>query len=61
MKDRLRNVFPRNPTQTRYLRFLKGPKVDMKLENLLKDFDKGLRDRLDTHYLKHIRDLDRKI
>jgi len=26
MKNKLLNIFPKNPTQTKYLRFLRGPR-----------------------------------
>jgi hypothetical protein len=48
----LYNVFPRNPTETAYMRFLKGPEGDIKTafsESRLA-WDKEMRDRLKTPY-----------
>jgi len=46
------NIAPRNPTQTRYRRFLKMPGSELKTSftDIQKDFEKHLNDRLKTHY-----------
>jgi len=57
MKDRLErhrfwNVPPRNPTQTRYVRFLKMPggKLKTRFTNIQDSFNDALKNALKTRY-----------
>jgi hypothetical protein len=63
MKDKLNklwNVFPQNPTQTKYLRFLKGPDSEIKTQftESVSNFNKKKKDLFLTKYSKFIRGFD---
>jgi hypothetical protein len=50
--DTLWNTFPRNPTQTKYFRFLKGPDSEIKtmFTDSVSNFNKKDKDLLKTRY-----------
>lgn len=58
-KNVLWNIFPRNPTQTRYFRFLKGPDSEIKtmFTESVSKFSKKNKDRLKTRYTRLLGDL----
>jgi len=56
------NTFPKNPTQTQYLRFLKSPKAKFgtQFEKSLEDFDKKMKEinnPIKTEYSDYWREL----
>jgi len=59
MKDRLTtlwNIFPHNPTQTRYFRFLKGPDSEIKTQftESMSNFNKKKKDLFLTKYTRFL-------
>ena len=58
-KSHFINIFPQNPTQTRYFRFLKGPDSEIKtmFTESVSKFTQGNEKRLKTRYTKFLGDL----
>lgn len=59
IKNRLINIFPQNPIQTRYLRFMKQPSGELKTSftDAVERFDLVMRD-YKTVYQKFLEPLD---
>ncbi len=59
IKNRLHNIFPANPIQTRYLRFMKQPSGELKssFTDAIERFDLVMRD-YKTVYDKYMQPLD---
>jgi len=60
--DPLRNIFPNNPVQTAYLRFMKRPETPLKTmyEESVKAFEEATRlpDLIKTYYTELIKEGD---
>ena len=60
MKNYLKQVFPKAPEQTMYLRFLETPKADLKTP-YMRESERAWEDSiksLETPYMRHIKSIE---
>ena len=53
------NIFPRNPTQTRYIRFMKQPwsPLTSDFDRIKQEWDRAMREVWRTRYLEEAKDV----